>query len=113
MARARTLREHFGDALRKASARRPVSSYLLMAILAVVLLGVQVVYMVDDPKRFAFFLTLNFVFFFVVMLRAVVECVEIARDHFKEQEQLFRTTIGDEEFAEQLGRRVAENEKPG
>lgn len=111
MGRPKTLNEHFGLAWRHARGRRPASSYLLLAILAVALLGVQFVHIRDDPRKFAFFLSLNFIFFFVVLFRALVDFFEIARDHFRERERLFRTTLGDEEFVEQLGRRVAENEK--
>jgi hypothetical protein len=106
----KTLRDHFGAALRRR--RRPTVSLLLMgAIVVVVFFGVQFVYIRDDPKRLAFFLALNFIFFFVVMYRAIVECIEIVREHFKENEQIFRSTLGDEEFTADLGRRVAESEK--
>ena len=106
----KSLRDYFGTVLRKR--RRPTVSLLLMgAIAIVVLFGVQFVYIRDDSKHLAFFLSLNFIFFFVVMYRAVVECIEIVREHFKENEQVFRSTLGDEEFIADLGRRVAENEK--
>ncbi len=103
-----TLREHFRRAFRELNARRPFSVYLLLAILIVVLLGSQIVYVREDPKRFASFLTLNFVFFFLVLYRAIVDFFEIARNHFREKESLFRSTIGEPEFAQELGKSVAE-----
>lgn len=106
----KTLGDHFRSAFRRR--RRPTVSLLLMgAIVIVVLFGVQVVYIRDDPKHMAFFLSLNFIFFIVVLYRAIMECLEIARDHFREKEQLFRSTLGDEEFIADLGRRVAESEE--
>jgi hypothetical protein len=88
---------------------RPASAYLLIAIVVVLLLGQQIVYVRSDPRRYAFFLSLLFVFFFVVIFRAVIDCVEIAKRHFSEREKLFQTTIGEKDFAAELGRRVAEN----
>ncbi len=105
----RTLRQHFADTLAKRNRSRPVSFYLVFAILAVVLLGSQVVYIKDDPKRFAFFLSLNFIFFLVVVYRALIDFMEILRGHFKERNDLYRATLGDEEFTAKLGRSVAEN----
>ena len=105
----RTLRQHFAASLAKRNRNRPASFYLIFAILAVVLLGSQVVYIKDDPKRFAFFLSLNFVFFLVVVYRALIDSVEILRGHFKERNDLYRATLGDEEFTTKLGRSVAKN----
>ncbi|MBX7259552.1 MAG: hypothetical protein K1Y02_24545 [Candidatus Hydrogenedentes bacterium] len=88
---------------------RPASAYLLVAIAVVLLLGYQIVYFREDPRRFAFFLILMFVFFFFVMLRAVIDFFEIARKHIRERGELFKTTIGEKEFIGELGRRVSEN----
>lgn len=110
-ARPRTLRAHFARAFLDAHRRRPVSFYLMFAILAVVLLGGQVVYVREDPRRFALFLILNFVAFFVIMMRALVDFMEIVRDHFKASGDLYRETLGDPGFAQELGRRVAERQK--
>lgn len=106
----KTLRDHIAKALVVlATRKRPVSFYLMFAILVVVLLGSQVVYIKEDPKKLAFFLALNFVFFLVVVYRAIVDFFEITRNHFQENEKLFRTTLGDEEFTAKLGTRVSEN----
>lgn len=107
--RSKTLGEHFGRAFREMNRRRPFSVYLLFAMFIVVLLGSQIVYVWDDPKEFAFFLSLNFVFFFVVTYRALVDFFEIARDHLRERESVFRNTLGEPEFVRELGRSVAEH----
>ena len=105
-----TLRGYFMKALRESNRRRPASFYLLFAIIAVLILGSQIVYVKDDPKRFALFLSLNFLFFFVIAYRAVVDFVEIMREHFRENETAFRSTLGDEEFVKELGRQVAQSQ---
>ena len=105
----RTLRGHFARAFMEAHSRRPISFYLMFAILAVVLLGGQLVYVREDPRRFALFLTLNFVAFFVIMMRALFDFMEIVRNHFRASEKLYRETLGESDFAHELGRRVAES----
>ena len=87
-----------------------MSFYLLLAMGVVVLLGGQIVYVKDDPKRFALFLALNFTFFLVVLFRAVLDFFEIMRGHFREQKELYRSTLGEPEFTKRLGERVAERE---
>lgn len=103
----KTLGEHFAAALRKSRGSRPASFYLLFAIVAVLLLGGQIYFIQDDPKQFAFFLSLYFIFFFVVIFRAILDVFDIARQHIRERERVFSSTIGDPEFAEELGRSVA------
>ncbi|MFA6240137.1 MAG: hypothetical protein WC655_04365 [Candidatus Hydrogenedentales bacterium] len=88
---------------------RPASAYLLIAMVIVLLLGYQIVDFREDPRRFALFLIMMFVFFFAVMLRAIIDFFEIARNHIREREKLFKTTIGEKEFIGELGRRVSEN----
>lgn len=101
-----TLREHFVRAIRESNRKRPMSFYLLFAILVVVLLGSQFVHVTEDPKRFALFLSLNFVFFFVVACRAIVDFFEILRGHFRESKELYTSTLGDDEFVKTLGEAV-------
>ena len=109
--RVRSFREFVIPALREAHARRPVSFYLMFAILIVVLLGAQVIYVKDDPRRFAFFLSLNFLFFFVVLFRAIIDFFDIIRGHFRENEAVFRDTLGEDGFVNELGRRVREEKE--
>lgn len=89
----------------------PVSFYLLIAMIMVLILGAQIVLVRDDPRRFAFYLALMFIFFFVVLFRAVVDLVEMARKNFREKENLFRDTLGDADFVSELGKRVEEGEQ--
>ena len=93
-------------AWRNVSSWRPASFYLLFAILVVMVLGLQMITVRDDPKQFALYLTLMLVFFFVVIARAMVDCVEIWRRGFSERERLFKDTLGDDEFVAKLSERV-------
>ncbi len=93
-------------ALERAHQRRPVSAYLLLAIMIVVALSTQVVHIYDEPLRFAVFLSINFVFFFLVMARAIVECGDILRNYLPAREQIFKETLGDEAFVAQLHRHL-------
>ncbi len=83
--------------------------YIVIAILVVVvaILGVQMIYAANDPWKLAFFLTLNFVFCFVVMYRAIADAFDILRDHRKAKRELYDATLGDKYFANELGQRVA------
>lgn len=100
------LSTHIRKVWRDIRQARPVSFYLLIAMVIVLLLGVQMADYRDDPWRFALVLSLMFVFFFVAMIRAVIDCGEIVRRHLAERRELYRTTLGDEEFMSELGRRV-------
>ncbi len=105
---AKTLGMHFRKAWKDANRSRPFSFYLLLAIIVVLLLGLQIVHVRDNPRQFAFLLSLLFIFFFAVMVRAIVDFGEITRTHFAERHKLYRTTLGEDEFVSELGRRVAE-----
>lgn len=105
----KSLGEHFSRAFREMNRRRPFSIYLMLAMFVVILLGSQVYYIREDPKRFALFLSLNFAFFLVVTYRAIVDFFDILRSHFREKEALFRETLGEPDFVEELGRSVTKN----
>jgi len=104
----KTLGMHFREGLKKANRARPFSFYLLLAIIVVLLLGLQIIHVKENPRQFAFLLSLLFIFFFAVMVRAIVDFGEIAKRHVSKREKLYRTTLGDDEFVSELGRRVAE-----
>lgn len=97
---------YLARAFANAHRRRPVSFYLLIAIFVVSLLGIQVVYAANDPKKLAFFLTLNFIFCFVVMYRALADAVDILKEHRRAKRELYDSTIGDDRFTHELGDRV-------
>jgi len=104
-----TLWGFFKEAFRRQNARRPVSFYLLLAIIAVMLLGLQMARYRDDPLRFALVLSGMFIFFIVVVWRASVEAMEIIRESYREEREVYRSTLGKREFAEELGKRVAQH----
>jgi hypothetical protein len=88
---------------------RPASLYLLLALFIALPLGTQMINAREDPRRFALYITLHLVFLFVVLIRAVYDMAEIARDHLKEREHLYESTLGDREFARQLGEQVSKH----
>lgn len=111
--RAKSLREHVWKALGRSAKNRPMSFYLLLAMVPMLFLGTQIFHVKDDPKQFAFFLSLYFLFFFVLIFRAILDAFDIARDHFRKSEKLFTETFAEDGFADRLGRSVARSEKEG
>ena len=107
----KSLRERVWEAVRRSARERPVSFYLLLAMVVMLVLGGQIVYVKDNPKQFAIFLSLYFLFFFVLIYRAVLDAFDIARRHFRKRESLFKETFVADGFAERLGNRVARSEK--
>lgn len=105
--RQKTLWTYFREGLRRANARRPVSFYLLAAIPIALLLGTKLLDVNASPQRFAFYLSLFFVFLFVLLWRAIADFIDIGRKHFAEREKVFAATLGESEFVNRLGERVA------
>jgi hypothetical protein len=105
----KTVWHYVKQGLRRQHARRPVSFYLMLAIIVVLLLGLQMAKYREDAQRFALVLSCMFIFFFLVVWRASVEFMDIIRRGYREERDLFRNTLGSREFAEELGKRVAEN----
>ncbi|MEA3364559.1 MAG: hypothetical protein U9Q79_02875 [Candidatus Hydrogenedentes bacterium] len=101
----------FKEAFRRQNARRPLSFYLMLAIIVVLLLGLQMARYRDDPWRFALVLSAMFIFFVIVVWRASVEAMDIIRQGYREERELYRRTLGSREFAEELGKRVAEHSR--
>lgn len=101
--RSRTLREHLRDGIVAAHRRRPTSFYMLLITPVVLLLGVQMAQFRNQPWRFAAVLALLFVFCGVVLFLAVIDIFEISRRHLREHRDVFRETLGDEEFYRKLG----------
>ena len=104
----KTLRMHVRKAWADVSKYRPTSFYLLLAIIVVLLLGLQIAGYREDPKRSVFVLCCLFVFFFAVMVFAILEAGQILRRHLKDKRQLWQSTLGEEEFLAELGKRVRE-----
>lgn len=108
----KTIGGYMMEALREAHAWRPASFYLLFAIPLVMLLGLHMVFFVDNPRRFAFILSLMIVFFGVVVFLALLDVVEIARKNLAGKRDTFRETLGDDSFIRELGRRVNNEAEP-
>ncbi len=107
--RVRSLGERFWSGLRASMKSRPVSFYLLLAMIVMLLLGSRIFQVMDDPRQFVLYLSLYFLFFFVLMFRAIMDAFDIARDHFRKKEKLFRETFVADGFADRLGSSVAQN----
>jgi hypothetical protein len=103
---ARPWRYYVTRAARNISKWRPASFYLLLAILIVTVLGLGIIRVRDDPQQFAIYLILLFVFFFVVIARAIMDCMEIWRRSFSEHQRLYKDTLGEDEFVGKLSRSV-------
>jgi predicted lysophospholipase L1 biosynthesis ABC-type transport system permease subunit len=82
--------------------RRPVSFYLLLALFVVAMLTLQLVWVRDDPRRFALVLALVFIACFVIIWRAVVEIGEVWRKGLRAEREAWKETLGDPEFTGQL-----------
>lgn len=104
----RTLGMHFRASFKELNARRPVSFFLLLAMIIVLILGAQLAEHRDNPKQFALILSCLFIFFFAAMVYAVLEAGQILRSHLREQRKLWHTTLGEEDFLAELGKRVRE-----
>lgn len=98
------------ERLRNRRPRHRVSLLLMIAMTVVLLLGVQLVQVQDDPKRLAWFLSLYFVFFLIVIGRAVFEMFDIVREHIRERESVFKATFHEGDFPGELGRRVGKSD---
>ena len=110
----KTLWMYFREGFRRANASRPVSFYLLLAIPVALILGAQVLRSSETPTRFAFYLGLLFLFLLAILVCAVADFFDIARRHLSDARKVFRTTLGETGFLNQLGERVdAERDKHG
>ena len=104
--RPRTLGEHLVDGLRRNRFRRKTTILLLAACIPVLLLGTQLATLRDDPTRFAIVLSLMFLFFFAVMVRALLDVNDAVRGYFRERDEPFRQTLGDDRFVAELRARI-------
>lgn len=104
-----TLGGHMRTVWREMRSRRPGSFYILFAIVLVLLLGLEMASFREDPRRGVFILICMFVFFFAVMVFAVLDAGQILRRHLREQRKLWQSTLGDEEFLSELSKRVRDH----
>ncbi len=106
-----TLGEHIRTALRRSHAWRPTSFYLLLAVPVVLYLGADMFRHPDDPYRFALGLGMLFIFFGVLLLRAVLDIFEIVRKRMHAENDNWRKTLGEQDFINELGDRVKNQRK--
>ncbi|HNR29847.1 MAG TPA: hypothetical protein PKI11_03060, partial [Candidatus Hydrogenedentes bacterium] len=65
----------------------------------------------DNPRRFALVLSLLFLFFGVLLVRAVMDLFEIARRRLRDERDSFRETLGEKSFTDALSRRIRERKR--
>ncbi|GMW01276.1 MAG: hypothetical protein AMXMBFR84_24130 [Candidatus Hydrogenedentota bacterium] len=104
----RSFREIVARVVENMNPWRPISYYLMFAIFAVLILATQLYFVRDNPGRYAFILSLLFIFAFAVAVRALYDVTDLIRRGMRERRELHRATLGDESFMRELGRRVAE-----
>jgi len=85
---------------------RPVSIIVLAAIVVVVFMGLNYIFVKDNPERFAGFLMMNFLFFFIAAVLAIDDIVRIVSASVKRRREIYRDTLGDKEFCNQLREEV-------
>ena len=85
---------------------RPVSIMVLAAIVVVVLMGLNYIFVKDSPERFAGFLMMNFLFFFIAVVLAIDDIGRIITASVKRRHEIYSDTLGDQEFHDQLREEV-------
>ena len=82
--------------------RLPVSFYLLLATIVMLLLGVKGFTDLEDPRKLAFTMVVFMIFFAAVVYRALVDAVDIARKHFREDGALMNDVFERDGFSTAL-----------
>lgn len=85
--------------------RRSFSFYMLLTMPLVLMLALPLLMKQHRAAYFATILTLLFVFFGVVLLRAVMDIFEISRKQLSEDRRNFQNTLGEDGFMHALGNR--------
>ena len=86
--------------------RRPPSFYLLLLIPLMLVLGAHIFHAPLSPKHFTLMFSLMLVFLWLVSAWAVSDFFSLWRRHRADQRAAYLETIGDPDFAAQLGCRV-------
>jgi hypothetical protein len=89
------------EGIAAAHRRRPISFYLLLTMPFALIFAAGLLDR-SDIKQFALGLCLLFVFFGLVMMRAVADVFDITRSHIRAQRATFRATLGDADFTATL-----------
>ncbi len=101
----RTAWDYLREGFVRAHRRRPMSFYLLLAMPFALLFAVGLLDRAD-VKQFATGLSLLFLFFGAVMIRAVSDIFDITRELLRARRASFRDTLGEPSFAATLGEKV-------
>jgi len=75
-----------------------------------VVLSVGVVFVRDDPHKFAAFLIADFLFFFAVLMGAIADAFGILRKHLHEKRRVLPETLNEAKFLSELRHRVKKKE---
>ena len=98
------------DLLWTAQKRRPASFYLILAMIALLLIGAPLFQRADDAKSLAFVTTIYLTFFLVIIFRAGVDMLEIYKSNIREHNRLFHDTFEHDGLARRLGEQVQKNQ---
>ncbi len=101
----RTAWDYLREGFVRAHKRRPMSFYLLLAMPFALMFAVGLLDR-TDIRQFAIGLCLLFLFFGIVMIRAVSDIFDITRELLRARRASFRDTLGEPDFAAALGERV-------
>jgi len=85
---------------------RSFSFYMLLTMPLVLMLALPLLVKERRAAYFATILTLLFVFFGIVLLRAVMDIFEISRKQLSEHRRNFQSTLGEDDFMHALGDRL-------
>ena len=93
-----------------AQKQRPTSFYLIIAMIALLLLGAPLFQWADDARSLAFIMTVYLTFFLVIICRAAVDMVDIYKANIRDHNRLFHDTFEHDGMARRLGEQVQKNQ---
>ncbi len=102
----KTLGMHLRAGFRRKWREMPMSFYLIILTIPVLLLGAQIRGAQDDPAQFVFIASLLLGYFFLLLARAILDIGAALRRYTRERRDVFTQTLGDEAFTSALGERV-------
>lgn len=91
--------------------RLPISFYLILAIILMLLLGVKGFSQLNDPRQLAFTLAVFMIFFAAVIYRALIDAIDIARKHYREEGALLSDVFERDDFSQQLHQHLKQAEQ--
>lgn len=90
---SRSLSEVFLTVLERRRKWIPTSFYLLFAIPVVLILGVRMGKLQDDPRQFFLILSLMFLFFGILFHRAIMDVFDLLRRNLLGTQDLYKDTF--------------------